>query len=93
MEGKPERVNVLVVGERDVDKGERADDVVVVKEEEEEERERRAELDALSKEALGFAEYQQTRGRTDDRLTREGIRNGRILVRSSELNEGLVFPH
>lgn len=66
MEGSPERVNVLIVEERGVvERGERA-----AVEREEEETKRKAELDALNKEALGVAEFQQTRGKTDDdRLT------------------------
>lgn len=93
MEGKPERVNVLVVEEAR-DKGER---VTVNEEEEGEVIERtKTELeDALSREeALGFAEFQQTRGKTDDRLTRGCIEKaGSSPGPASELNEGFVFPH
>jgi hypothetical protein len=99
MEGKPERVNVLVV-EEVRDKGER----IAVNEEEEEEEEEEGEViertkteleDALSREeALGFAEFQQTRGKTDDRLTRGCIEKaGSSPGPASELNEGFVFPH
>lgn len=64
MEGKPERVNELIV-ERGVERGE----CVEVGSDVKEETKRKAELD-LSREALGFAACQQTRGkRDDDRLT------------------------
>lgn len=74
MEGNPERVNVLIVEERgEVERGERG--AVERREEEEKvERKRKAELGVLSREALGIAECQQTRGKTDDDRLTGGIR-------------------
>jgi hypothetical protein len=89
MEGNPERVNVLVVeGKRNVvEIGERVEVVV------EDEIERRAELDALSKGALGFAEFQQTRGKTDDRLTRGCIEKAGSSPGPASLMRGSYVPH
>lgn len=73
MEGNPERVNVLMVEQRGV--VERGGRVTV-----EEETKRRAGLDdALSKEALGFAECQQTRGKTDDDKLTGGIEKASLM--------------
>lgn len=61
---------------------------------EEVETKRKAELDALSREALGFGECQQTRGkRDDDRLTGCIETAGSSAGPASlDVNEGFVFP-
>lgn len=86
MEGNPERVNVLVVEERGVvERGGR----VAVNEEEK----RKAEREALRREeALGFAEFQQTRGkRDDDRLT-GCIETAGSSAGPASLMRGSYFP-